>query len=98
MDVDMSAIVSRGGRLDLSGSRLPDVQVSTLLIVGGYDDYVLALNRQAQDMLGGQSRLEIVPGATHLFEEPGTLRQVAHRASDWYVRENDAGRKDRSDK
>lgn len=84
-DVDVSTIVSRGGRPDLAGPRLRDVQAPTLLIVGSYDDYVLALNRRAQDMLGGQSRLEIVPGASHLFEEPGTLRRVAHLSSDWFV-------------
>jgi putative phosphoribosyl transferase len=84
-DMDVAAVVSRGGRPDLAESRLPDVQAPTLLIVGGYDEYVLALNRQAQDQLTCENRLVVVPGATHLFEEPGALRQVAHLASEWFV-------------
>lgn len=84
-DIDIAAIVSRGGRPDLAQPRLPEVQAPTLLIVGGYDEYVLTLNRQAQDMLRCENRLEIVPGASHLFEEPGALHRVAHLASDWFV-------------
>jgi putative phosphoribosyl transferase len=84
-DIDVAAVVSRGGRPDLAESRLPEVQAPTLLIVGGYDEYVLSLNRQAQDRLTCENRLVVVPGATHLFEEPGALRQVAHLASEWFV-------------
>jgi putative phosphoribosyl transferase len=82
----VSAIVSRGGRPDLAGPALPRVQAPTLLIVGGRDDVVIELNRRAFDRLGREKRLEIVPGATHLFEEPGTLEQVARLARDWFVR------------
>jgi putative phosphoribosyl transferase len=82
---DVAAVVSRGGRPDLAEARLPEVQAPTLLIVGGYDEYVLSLNRQAQERLTCENRLVVVPGATHLFEEPGALRQVAHLASEWFV-------------
>lgn len=85
-EADIAAVVSRGGRPDLAGPKLELVRAPTLLIVGGYDDYVLALNRGAQDRLRCESRLEIVPGATHLFEEPGALAAVACLARDWFTR------------
>lgn len=80
----VAAVVSRGGRPDLAGEWLPHVQAPTLLIVGGRDDEVLALNRQALRLLTGHKRLEVVPGATHLFEEPGTLDSVAALAVSWF--------------
>jgi dienelactone hydrolase len=80
------AVVSRGGRPDLAGDALPRVRAPTLLIVGGRDTQVIELNRQAQAQLGGESRLEIVPGAGHLFEEPGALEQVAALSRDWFLR------------
>ena len=82
---DVGAIVSRGGRPDLAGDALPKVQVPTLLIVGGNDDIVIELNEQARDRMRCEVKLEIVPGATHLFEEPGALEKVANLASDWFV-------------
>jgi putative phosphoribosyl transferase len=81
------AVVSRGGRPDLAGAALPSVQAPTLLIVGGNDEEVLALNRQAQESLRCENELEIVPGASHLFEERGALEQVAQLASDWFLQE-----------
>jgi dienelactone hydrolase len=83
---DFGAVVSRGGRPDLAGEALPKVQAPTLLIVGGNDDIVIELNEQARDRMRCEVKLEIVPGATHLFEEPGALEQVAQLASDWFVR------------
>jgi len=83
--VDVAAVVSRGGRPDLAGPRLALVQAPTLLIVGGSDLQVLAVNRSAQAVLRCPSRLEVVPDATHLFEEPGTLDQVADVAADWFA-------------
>jgi dienelactone hydrolase len=80
------AIVSRGGRPDLAGPALSRVRAPTLLIVGGRDELVVELNRAALQQLGGEKRLEIVPGATHLFEEPGTLEEVARLACDWFVK------------
>jgi putative phosphoribosyl transferase len=82
---DISAIVSRGGRPDLAGPRLASVRAPTLLIVGGQDDLVLDLNRQALEQLPPGSQLAVVPGATHLFEEPGALEQVAALAADWFA-------------
>ena len=82
----VAAIVSRGGRLDLAGPRLTQVQAPTLLIAGGEDRQVLDLNRQAQARLTCESRLEVIPGATHLFEEPGALERVADLARDWFTR------------
>jgi putative phosphoribosyl transferase len=79
------AVVSRGGRPDLAGGALRQVRQPTLLIVGQRDRQVLDLNRTAMASIGGPVRLEIVPGATHLFEEPGTLEQVARLARDWFV-------------
>jgi dienelactone hydrolase len=80
------AVVSRGGRPDLAGPVLPRVTAPTLLIVGGEDPEVIRLNRLAQQQLGGESRIEIVPGAGHLFEEPGALERVAVLTRDWFVR------------
>jgi putative phosphoribosyl transferase len=82
----VAVVVSRGGRPDLAGLYLRAVRQPTLLIVGGRDDVVIELNRQALKQLTGETRLEIVPGATHLFEEPGALEQVARLARDWFVR------------
>jgi putative phosphoribosyl transferase len=83
---EVCAVVSRGGRPDLAGEHLGRVRVPTLLIVGGEDREVLALNQSALARLRCESRLEIVPGATHLFEEPGTLEQAANLARDWFLR------------
>ncbi len=80
-------VVSRGGRPDLAGDALARVRCPVLLIVGGNDDVVLGLNRAAARELGGEARLYVVPGATHLFEEPGALEEVAHVAADWFGRE-----------
>ena len=82
---DVRAVVSRGGRPDLAGEHLRDVTAPTLLIVGGADTDVLALNRHAQRSLGCPNRLDVVPGATHLFEEPGTLNAVAQLSADWFA-------------
>ena len=81
---DVGAVVSRGGRPDLAGDALPKVQAPTLLIVGGNDDIVIELNEMARDQMRCEVKLEIIPGATHLFEEPGALEQVAKLASDWF--------------
>ncbi|GHF53066.1 dienelactone hydrolase [Amycolatopsis bartoniae] len=80
------AVVSRGGRPDLAGGALTRVQAPTLLIAGERDETVVDLNRQAMRLLPANSRLEIVAGAGHLFEEPGALDQVAHLATDWFAR------------
>ncbi|MFB0632323.1 phosphoribosyltransferase family protein [Streptomyces sp. AB3(2024)] len=85
-DADIGALVSRGGRPDLAGPRLADVRAPTLLIVGGLDTTVLGLNQQAQRKLRCENRLDIIPGATHLFEEPGTLDEVAALARDWFTK------------
>jgi pimeloyl-ACP methyl ester carboxylesterase len=88
------AVVSRGGRPDLAGEALLRVEAPTLLIVGGYDGPVIDLNRQAMRQMHARVELEIVPGATHLFEEPGALEQVANLAARWfarYVRDGKAG-------
>lgn len=81
----VSAVVSRGGRPDLAGADLGAVRAPTLLIVGGRDDVVLGLNQQALGELRGEKRLEVVPGATHLFEEPGALQTVAGLARAWFL-------------
>jgi putative phosphoribosyl transferase len=81
----VDAVVSRGGRPDLADEELPAVQAPTLLIVGGEDDVVIQLNQQAYERLHCPKELVIVPGATHLFEEPGTLEQVADLAQKWFV-------------
>jgi putative phosphoribosyl transferase len=81
---DVAAVVSRGGRPDLADAALTRVRAPTLLIVGGADPVVLELNRHALELLPGEKRLVTVPGATHLFEEPGALEQVARLAADWF--------------
>ncbi len=81
----VAAVVSRGGRPDLAGDALRRVQAPTLLIVGGLDYGVIELNRSAQQLLRCRNRLDIVPGATHLFEEPGTLESVVERATKWFA-------------
>jgi dienelactone hydrolase len=82
---DVAAVVSRGGRPDLAQAALPQVQAPTLLIVGGSDQQVLALNKLALARMTSEKRLAIVPGATHLFEEPGGLAEVARLAGDWFA-------------
>jgi dienelactone hydrolase len=82
----VAAVVSRGGRPDLAGPALARVQAPTLLIVGGYDTPVIALNQEALARLRCPASLQVVPGATHLFEEPGTLEEVARLASDWFLK------------
>ncbi len=82
---DVRAVVSRGGRPDLAGNTLAEVTAATLLIVGGDDPEVLALNQAAYRKLRCERRLEVVPGATHLFEEPGTLEAVVALARDWFL-------------
>jgi dienelactone hydrolase len=81
---EVGAVVSRGGRPDLAGSALPQVAAPTLLIVGGNDQPVIEMNREAMAQMRAPVKLEIVPGASHLFEEPGTLEQVAGLARDWF--------------
>ena len=83
---DVGAVVSRGGRPDIACDALPKVQAPTLLIVGGNDDIVIELNEMARDQMRCEVKLEIVPGATHLFEEPGALEKVARLASEWFVK------------
>lgn len=83
---DVDAVVSRGGRPDLAGTELAAVRAPTLLIVGGLDVPVIAMNRDALARLGAEKAIEIVPGATHLFEEKGTLEQVAELARAWFSR------------
>jgi putative phosphoribosyl transferase len=83
---EIGAVVSRGGRPDLAAARLPEVRAPVLLIVGGRDDVVLELNRQARSLLGAPAEIAVVPGATHLFEEPGALEEVALLAGDWFER------------
>lgn len=80
------AVVSRGGRPDLAGDALTQVKAPTLLIVGGLDDVVIQMNETAMSQLSCVKKLEIVPGATHLFEEPGTLAEVARLAREWFVK------------
>ena len=82
----IDAVVSRGGRPDLAGNALPRVQSPTLGIVGGNDDAVIRLNKEALAELRCEKELKIVPGATHLFEEPGALEAVAGLATDWFCR------------
>ena len=83
---DVGAVVSRGGRPDLAGQYLTRVKAPTLLIVGGEDRRVIELNREALLLLHSEAALEIIPGATHLFEEPGALEQVASLARTWFQR------------
>jgi len=82
----VEAVVSRGGRPDLAGDALESVQAPTLLIVGGADAGVIELNREAYERLSVEKEMVIVPGATHLFEEPGALERVAELAADWFGR------------
>lgn len=82
----VKAVVSRGGRPDLAEQRLEDVKCPTLLIVGGLDDVVIELNKKALSSLKSEKALVIIPGATHLFEEKGKLEEVAHNASDWFLK------------
>lgn len=82
----VKAVVSRGGRPDLAGAALPRVTAPTLMIVGSDDEEVIELNRQAMQQMRAHVELEIVPGATHLFEEPGTLERVMELARDWFAR------------
>jgi putative phosphoribosyl transferase len=83
---EVGAVVSRGGRPDLAGDALPLVEAPTLLIVGGEDVPVIRMNGEALERLRAQKRLEIVPGAGHLFEEPGALEEVARLAAGWFTR------------
>ncbi len=84
--VRIAAVVSRGGRPDLAGDALPKVRAPTLLIVGGHDDLVIALNQSAARRMQCVHDIALVPGATHLFEEPGALEQAAALARDWFLR------------
>jgi putative phosphoribosyl transferase len=88
---EIAAVVCRGGRPDLAGASLGAVRTPTLFLVGGLDDRVLELNEAARAQLPGQSQLVVIPGAGHLFAEPGTLEQVASLARDWFVRYLRAG-------
>ncbi len=81
---NIKAVVSRGGRPDLAEPYLPSVTAPTLLIVGGHDEPVIKMNQEAYDLLTCEKKLVIVPDATHLFEEPGTLEQVAEHAGRWF--------------
>jgi putative phosphoribosyl transferase len=83
---NVSAVVSRGGRPDLAEPYLPSVRAPTLLIVGGWDEPVIGMNQAAYELLTCEKKLIIIPGATHLFEEPGTLEQVADHAGKWFLR------------
>ena len=83
---DVSAVVSRGGRPDLAGQYLRDVKAPTLLLVGGWDEEVIELNKQAQSKMTNENKLVIVPGATHLFEEAGKLEEVAKLSTEWFTR------------
>ena len=87
MESRIAAVVSRGGRPDLAGeAALRQVTAPTLLIVGGADYGVIELNQQAEMLMNCDKKLVLIPGATHLFEEPGTLQQAAHSAADWFAR------------
>ena len=82
---DIATVVSRGGRPDLAGDYLPKVIAPTLLLVGGLDTEVIELNKQAMDQMISEKKLVIIPGATHLFEEPGKLAEVAKLTADWFL-------------
>lgn len=86
LGTDIAAVVSRGGRPDLAGPALGHVTVPTLLIVGGDDVEVLGMNREAAGHLRSEMRLEVIPGATHLFEEPGALEEVSRLAAEWFAK------------
>jgi pimeloyl-ACP methyl ester carboxylesterase len=90
--LDVAAVVSRGGRVDLALDHLSRVKAAILLIVGERDTTVLGLNRSALGMIGAVKRLEVVPGATHLFEEPGALDEVARLAANWFTLNLKAGK------
>jgi len=92
----VAAVVSRGGRPDLAGPALPRVEAPTLLIVGSRDFDVIRVNRFAMTRMRAETKLDLVEGATHLFEEPGTLEAVAERASKWFTRHLAGGRTERS--
>jgi pimeloyl-ACP methyl ester carboxylesterase len=83
---EVAAVVSRGGRPDLAGDRLASVRAPTQLIVGQRDHEVIELNRQAMARMTGEVEMVVVPGATHLFEEPGALREVSELAAQWFIR------------
>ena len=83
---DIAAVVSRGGRPDLAANYLPRVVAPTLLLVGSLDTVVIELNRQAMEQMSAEKKLVIIPGATHLFEEPGKLEEVAKLSTDWFLR------------
>ena len=83
---EIKAVVSRGGRPDLALDYLPKVKAATLLIVGGLDKPVIAMNETALNALTSEKKLDIVPSATHLFEEPGKLEEVAQLAAKWFVK------------
>ena len=83
---DISTVVSRGGRPDLAEDYLPKVKAPTLLLVGGLDTEVIELNKQAMAQMTAETKLVIIPGATHLFEEPGKLEEVAKISTDWFIR------------
>jgi pimeloyl-ACP methyl ester carboxylesterase len=83
---DISAVVSRGGRPDLAADYLPQVVAPTLLLVGGLDTEVIELNRRAMAQMTAEKKLVIIAGATHLFEEPGKLQEVARASTDWFLR------------
>lgn len=85
MPAAISAVVSRGGRPDLAGKYLPEVKAPTLLLVGGWDTEVIELNREAQGQMRNENKLVIVPDATHLFEEPGKLEEVAEYSINWFT-------------
>jgi putative phosphoribosyl transferase len=82
----VSVVVSRGGRPDLAGEYLSQVQAPTLLLVGGWDEEVIELNKQAQQQMTNENKLVVIPAATHLFEEPGKLEEAARFATDWFQR------------
>jgi len=79
-------VISRGGRPDLAGQHLPKVQCPTLLIVGGDDTVVIGMNEEAKELMSCECTLSIIPGATHLFEEPGTLEAAAKQAKEWFIK------------
>jgi putative phosphoribosyl transferase len=85
LPADVGAVVSRGGRPDLAGDALSGVKAPTLLVVGELDEVVLEFNQRAQQRMRCEVKLEVIPGATHLFEEPGTLNRVAQLAGDWFL-------------